>query len=469
MRIFNYNLHKALVPLVLIATIPIASAQPYAYVSNLSGNSVSVVNTANNTIAATIGVAASPSGLAVTPDGGSVYVANRGANAVSVISTASNSVITTISVGASPIQLAITPNGAQVYVVDQGSNQVTVIDTASKTAIATINVGSKPNAVAISPDGTRAYVTNLYGGNVSMIDTNSKSVIGSFPTASGPSGITTTPNGRVYVGNQYSNSVTVHDASGNLLGTIGGFAFPTWVSSTPNGSRVFVTNGNSGSISIIDTSSNGIIATVPVGSNPTSVAVSADGVSAYVTNEYSFSLSQVSVAGSFVTNTLQHVGEYPFAVAMQPPASGTPPPSCTYSLSASSASFGAVGGTGSVNVFAPAGCSWGAASNVGWAQITGGGSGSGNGTVSYSVSPNVGTSGLSGTLTIAGLPFTISQTGAAFAGIRVHCGGGQLIDGGGNVWSPDSAQNFNVTNAAIGNTAMPALYQTEAWSTGTLQ
>src|SRR5260370_37674943 len=109
MRIFNYNLHKALVPLVLIATIPLASAQPYAYVSNLSGNSVSVVNTANNTIAATIGVAASPSGLAVTPDGGSVYVANRRANTRSVISTASNSHLTTNRFGPSPIHLALNP------------------------------------------------------------------------------------------------------------------------------------------------------------------------------------------------------------------------------------------------------------------------------------------------------------------------------------------------------------------------
>src|SRR5258708_39877760 len=30
-------------------------------------------------------------------------------------------------------------------------------------------------------------------------------------------------------------------------------------------------------------------------------------------------------------------------------------------------------------------------------------------------------------------------------------------------------RNVNVTSAAIGNTAMPALYQTEAWFTGTLQ
>jgi len=555
MRIFNFTIPKMGILLVLIAALPLATyAQPYAYVSNLSGNSVSVVNTANNTIAATISVPMSPSGLAVTPDGGSVYVTSRGTNAVSVISTASNSVIASISVGSSPIQLAITPNGAQAYVVAQGANQVNVIDTASKSVTANINVGYRPNAVAFSSDGNRAYVTNLYGGNVSIIDTNSKSVIGTFSAASGPSGVTVLPNGRVYVGNQYTNSVTVHDASGNLLATIPGFAFPNWLASTPNGARVFVTNGNSASVSTIDTSSNSIIGTVPVGSNPTSVAVSSDGVNAYITNEYAFSLSQVNVAGNFVTNTLAHVGVYPFSVAMQPPTSGGP--ACTYSISPSSASFSAAGGSGSVNVFAPAGCGWSAVSNVGWAQISAGSSGTGNGAVSYSVNPNVGVSGLSGTLTIAGQTFTITEAGAvcsfsltapsasfvaaggsgsvnilttagcnwsatsdstnwlnitggssgnttatvsfsvgsnpgsasrtgnltigglsfavtqsgtAFTGIRIHCGGGQLIDGSGNVWLPDNGQNFNVTNAVIGNTPMPALYQTETWSTATLQ
>jgi YVTN family beta-propeller protein len=470
-RIFNFNRPNLSIPLVLIATLlPIvtAYAQPYAYVSNLSGNNVSVVNTANNTVTATISVPASPSGLAVTPDGTSVYVTCRGANSVSVISTASNSVVASIGVSSSPIQLAISPNGAQVYVVNQGSNQVSVIDTASKSVTANINVGSHPNAVAFSPSGARAYVTNLYGGNVSIIDTSSKSVIGTFPAASGPSGVVVIANGRVYVGNQYSNSVTVHDTSGNLLATIAGFAFPNWLAATPNGSRVFVTNGNSASVSTVDTNSNGIVGTFPVGSNPTSVAVSADGANAYVTNEFGFSLSQLNVAGNFVSNTLAHVGVYPFSVALPPPAASGGP-TCTYSISPSSASFATAGGTGSVNVFAPAGCSWGAFSNVGWAQISGGASGSGNGTVTYSVNSNLGIAGLSGTLTIAGQTFTITQAGAAFGGIRVHCGGGQLTDGSGNIWSPDNAPNFNVTNAGIANTSMPALYQTEAWSTGTLQ
>src|SRR6185436_4581549 len=44
--------------------------------------------------------------------------------------------------------------------------------------------------------------------------------------------------------------------------------------------------------------------------------------------------------------------------------------------------------TGSVTVTAGTGCTWTAASNVGWITVTAGASGTGNGTVSYSVSAN---------------------------------------------------------------------------------
>ncbi len=406
---------KLLILLLLITALPIAVfAQPYAYVSNISGNNVSVVNAANNTVVASIPVDASPEGLAVTPNGGLLYVACVGANKVDVISTSSNSIIASIPVGASPIQLAVTPNGAQVYVVAQANNQVNVIDTGSQTVIANINVGSHPTRVAFSPDGTRGYVTNVYGGNVSIIDTNSRSVIGSFLAGTGPVAIAAASNGRLYVSNQYSNTVTVHDLSGGLLATMSGFLFPNAVAVTPDGTRVFVTNGNGATVSTIDTSSNSVIGTLPVGSTPTSVAVSPDGTMAYIVNEFSFSLSQLNVRGNYIASSVPRVGVYPIAVAMQPPASiALPPPQCTYSLSASSASMSAAGGSGSVNVSAGPNCSWSAVSNNGWSQVTGGWSGTGNGTVSFSVNPNSSVNSQSGTMTIAGQTFTVNEAGYA--------------------------------------------------------
>jgi glucose/arabinose dehydrogenase len=89
-------------------------------------------------------------------------------------------------------------------------------------------------------------------------------------------------------------------------------------------------------------------------------------------------------------------------------ASATP---CTYSPSATQASFGGPGGNGSVSVSAGAGCAWTARSNASWITLTGSGAGNGNGTVAYAVAPYGGPSKTrTGTLTVAGQTFTVRQS-----------------------------------------------------------
>src|SRR5262249_27060435 len=86
--------------------------------------------------------------------------------------------------------------------------------------------------------------------------------------------------------------------------------------------------------------------------------------------------------------------------------------SCTFSIAPTSQSFASTGGTGSTNVTAGAGCPWSAVANDSWLRITGGASGNGNGSVNYSVDANTSTSPRSGTLTVAGRTFTVTQDGA---------------------------------------------------------
>src|SRR6266581_1094329 len=88
------------------------------------------------------------------------YVANAGTNTVSVIDTASNTVVATIPVGIFPDAVAVTPDGTRAYVANKGTNTVSVINTATKTVSATVAGLLVPDGVAITPDGTRAYVTN---------------------------------------------------------------------------------------------------------------------------------------------------------------------------------------------------------------------------------------------------------------------------------------------------------------------
>src|SRR4029078_2529879 len=77
-------------------------------------------------------------------------------------------------------------------------------------------------------------------------------------------------------------------------------------------------------------------------------------------------------------------------------------------ISPTSQSFTAAGGMGSVNVTAAMGCSWSAGSNTTWIMITSGASGSGNGTVGYSVVANEDLIPRMGTITIAGQIFTVN-------------------------------------------------------------
>ena len=86
---------------------------------------------------------------------------------------------------------------------------------------------------------------------------------------------------------------------------------------------------------------------------------------------------------------------------------------CTFAIAPASQSVAAGGGTGSVSVTAGAGCPWTAVANAGWLQVTSGSSGSGNGTVGYTADANTAQTPRSGTLTIAGKTFTVTQSAAA--------------------------------------------------------
>ncbi len=83
---------------------------------------------------------------------------------------------------------------------------------------------------------------------------------------------------------------------------------------------------------------------------------------------------------------------------------------CSYAISPLSSVAPAAGGTASAVVTATTGCSWTAASNSAFLAITSATSGSGNGTVVYSIGAN-GVSARSGTLTIAGQTLTVNQFG----------------------------------------------------------
>lgn len=86
---------------------------------------------------------------------------------------------------------------------------------------------------------------------------------------------------------------------------------------------------------------------------------------------------------------------------------------CTYAISPGSATPGIAGGSATVTVTTNlTTCGWTATASAPFVTINAGASGTGTGTVGYTVAPNSGVSFRQGTLTIAGQAFTVTQSGS---------------------------------------------------------
>ena len=96
------------------------------------------------------------------------YITNEDSHTVSVVDTATNSVTATIAVGDFPKSVAVDRAGTRVYVAHARRgvlpSGLSVIDTSTNTVVTTVGSGPDvylpPFGVAVNPAGTRVYVTS---------------------------------------------------------------------------------------------------------------------------------------------------------------------------------------------------------------------------------------------------------------------------------------------------------------------
>ena len=86
---------------------------------------------------------------------------------------------------------------------------------------------------------------------------------------------------------------------------------------------------------------------------------------------------------------------------------------CSYTLSPTSQLMGSDGGAGAVIVTTRSDCQWSASPSAAWIAIVAGASGTGNGSVGYTIGANPAQAARTATITIAGLTFTVTQDGRA--------------------------------------------------------
>ncbi len=248
------------------------------------------------------------------------YVANLRSDFVSVIDTTTNAVVQQIPIGFGQFGIDISPDGTRAYATLLDSSDLTadpwgrvgsvaVIDTVAGSVLTTIHTAAPYIAdITVSPLGDIVLLTDHFNNVVRVLSTANDTIMASIPVGFAPDQVAFSPDGKLaYVSNILSATVSVIDtATLTVVATIGGVgAGANTVCVSPDGSRVYVGSHHNG-VSVIDTRSNTVIANLPLNSpnGPVvAMALAPDGSKLYVTDRHHGFVSEQTPNNVWVVNT----------------------------------------------------------------------------------------------------------------------------------------------------------------------
>lgn len=224
-----------------------------------------------------------PNHLAVSPDGRRVYVTIVSGNDVDVFDPAKRALVDSVNVGTGPHDIDVSRDGKTVYVGLIRGTDVTMFDAATDRVLKRIPFGANVRPLALSHDESRLYVqlSQFYGfvvadprsgrivRRVDMPMPNGAKAPDTLPVTTNH-GIRITADGRYLIANGSMTDLTaIYSLPAlRLVATVPVGRDPNWVTLSPDGRRVFVTNRGSNDVSVIDLASRKEIARIKVGRYP---------------------------------------------------------------------------------------------------------------------------------------------------------------------------------------------------------
>ena len=159
----------------------------------------------------------------------------------------------------------------------------------------------------------------IFANNMALAQGVDKNFISGFSTGSYPVGITLNPfTSKIYVANQYSNTVSVFDAkTDKLISTVQTGIFPYSIDANQFNNRIYVTNRGSDDVTVIDGSTDSVIDNIAVGKSPVQVAVDQSSNWVYVTNIDSSSISVIDGITNKVIRTISGIST-PYGIGIEP-------------------------------------------------------------------------------------------------------------------------------------------------------
>jgi len=341
----NVSLGSAVFLLTLTLLSAGAPAADRAFVSNEDGESVTVLNTREGSVEATVQVGKRPRGLKLSRDGSVLYVAVSGlpkcppsvpdaecaklkhdleADGIAMIATATLKLRGLLKSGSDPEQFDVSHDGKRLFIANEDSARVTVLDNSGGAILGTIEVGHEPEGVRMSPNGKWALVTSETDSTVSIIDSSSLEVLKTVHVGLRPRDVAFTPDSKMaYVsgeGDASLSRVPIPSAEPvtHVL-QLSQTARPMGVVFDPARKRIYVSTGRGGSVAVVQEEGSGgrLLKEIPVGARPWGIALSRDGRQLYTANGPSNDVTIVDTSSLSVVKKVP-VGKGPWSVVVGP-------------------------------------------------------------------------------------------------------------------------------------------------------
>jgi len=352
------------------------------YVLCQESEEVRVLDAASYAVIGNIAVGRVPRGFSLSPDGARLFVTNSWDDTLSVIDTTTLKVVATWPVGAEPSSVVEDRAGKRLFVANRISNDVAVLDAETGVEEKRLLAGRGSSYLTLSPDGARLYATHVYPNpsphrtapesEITVIDVARAVVVDRMPlhAIAGVFHLAFSGDGRLGVvaeyhpknlvplahlehGGAFEDTITVFGADVGRpvevpLDELEHYASqPFGVAIAPDKSRIYVTNGGSEMVTVVDVprllrfihahpasfvqdlsaSANYVVTRIPVGLNPRGLALTYNGRRLFVANRLDDTLSvidthtnrvasTIKLAGPKVVTALRH-GEQTFYTARQ--------------------------------------------------------------------------------------------------------------------------------------------------------
>jgi len=313
-------------------TITYDPANGELYVRGNSGESITVVNGSTDTAVAEVEVQEyqNPEGLtgsqSIAPVGGSLYVANEGPSAsLSIINATTNEVTGSINLPGSPDAVIYDPANGDLYVPIWTLGEVVVLNATTHHVQSTVPAGKEPYAILLDPTDKQVFVANWESGNVSVINTTGNTVLANIATGSYPVALAWDSHDDVvdvansYDGGKGTITMIQAPATPSTTGTTVGVGMdPQALAYAPIQDTLFVANGGSFNVSVINQTEGKVVSNPAAGSAPAAVVYDPSNHDVYVLNSESpsYNLTIYAAATDHVVGNVSINNYYAYGLAV---------------------------------------------------------------------------------------------------------------------------------------------------------